>query len=86
LLAVSESSAHLMNRLLRCWRSTIGKKGVMPATGIIGVGFLVAQMALVYVPGSAHWVRRRLSAFAQTNACRTVTLSTFQAFLAKGPS
>ena len=58
----------------------------MPATGIIGVGFLVAQVVLVYVPGAAHWVRRRLSAFAQTNACRTLKLCISQGFLVKGPS
>jgi hypothetical protein len=51
---MSESSAHRINRLLRFWRSTLGKKGVMAASGIIGVGFLVAQVALVYVLGVAH--------------------------------
>lgn len=34
-----------MNRLLRFWRSTIGKKVVMAATGIIGIGFLIAHVA-----------------------------------------
>ncbi len=34
-----------MDRLLRFWRSTIGKKVVMAATGIVGIGFLVAHVA-----------------------------------------
>ena len=34
-----------MSRLLRFWRSTLGKKVVMAATGIIGIGFLVAHVA-----------------------------------------
>lgn len=34
-----------MDRLLLFWRSTIGKKVVMAATGIIGIGFLVAHVA-----------------------------------------
>ncbi len=34
-----------MARLLRFWRSTIGKKVVMAATGIIGIGFLLAHVA-----------------------------------------
>lgn len=34
-----------MGRLMRFWDSTIGKKVVMAATGIIGIGFLVAHVA-----------------------------------------
>lgn len=34
-----------MSRLLQFWRSTIGKKVVMAATGIIGIGFLIAHVA-----------------------------------------
>ena len=34
-----------MGRLVRFWRSTRGKKMVMAATGIIGIGFLVAHVA-----------------------------------------
>ena len=34
-----------MGRLLRFWRSTIGKKVVMAATGIVGIGFLAAHVA-----------------------------------------
>lgn len=34
-----------MSRLLRFWHSTIGKKVVMAATGIVGIGFLVAHVA-----------------------------------------
>jgi len=34
-----------MSRLVRFWRSTVGKKVVMAATGIIGIGFLVAHVA-----------------------------------------
>lgn len=34
-----------MHRLFLFWRSTIGKKVVMAATGVIGIGFLVAHVA-----------------------------------------
>lgn len=34
-----------MNRLPRFWRSTVGKKVVMAATGIVGIGFLIGHVA-----------------------------------------